>query len=101
VTRRLVQLLLVFILVLSPFGRLGLGAAHGMTGHCAGAPASHQGKGQPDRVDCTIACAAIAPAPAALDFAPPPAPPAAHPPLLYPFHPGLHAGADPPPPRLA
>jgi hypothetical protein len=100
-SRRLVQILLVFILILSPFGRMG--AAHGteMAGHCAGAPAPHHGKGQQDAVDCTIACAAIAPTPAALDLAPPDVAQVSHPVRPDSFHAGLHTGADPPPPRLA
>jgi hypothetical protein len=100
-SRRFVQILLVVILVLSPFGRIG--AAHGtlVAGHCAGAPAPHHGKAQQDGVDCMIACAAIAPTPAALDCAPPVLARAAHPARPDSFHAGLHLGADPPPPRLA
>jgi len=101
VIRRFVQILLVATLVLSPFGRLGLGAAHGMAGHCAGAPAPHHGKAQQDGVDCTIACAAIAPTPAAQDLAPPDVASASPPARPDSFHPGLHSGADPPPPRFA
>ena len=100
-SRRLVQILLVFILVLSPFGRIG--AAHGMVmaGHCAGAPAPHSGKAQHEAVDCTIVCAAIAPTPAAQDFAAPGVGQALHPVRSDHFHVGFRAGADPPPPRIA
>jgi len=102
ISRRFVQILLVLILVLSPFGRIGLGAAHGMpAGHCAGAPAPSHGKGQQEPVDCMIACAAIAPAPAAQDFARFCVTQASHPALPGAFDAGLQTGADPPPPRLA
>lgn len=102
-SRRILQFLLVAVLVLAPFGRIGLGAADAMGtgGHCGGMAMSHQGKAQPAAVDCAIACAAIAPTPEVAEFNPPPAPRAAHAPLPQPLRAGLSTGADPPPPRAA
>lgn len=91
------------MLLVSPFGRIGLGAADamGLGGHCAGAPMSHPGKAQPAAVDCAIACAAIAPTAGVADLTPPRLARTDHAAMKQPMRTGLHTGADPPPPRTA
>jgi hypothetical protein len=104
VTRRLVQLLILLALATAPFGRIGMVQAAGhhppmaMAGHCGGQQMPDRDKGH--AIDCTIACAAIAQAPAPF-LLPPPAPDAAPAARLAAFPPGIHPGADPPPPRFA
>ena len=101
-TRRLVQLLVLLALATAPFGRISMVQAAGrqapMAGHCGGQTMPDGDKGH--AIDCTIACAAIAQAPAPF-LLPPPAPAAAPAAPLAAFPPGIRPGADPPPPRFA
>jgi hypothetical protein len=104
--RRLVQFFVLIALAAAPFGRIG--ASHAMTGHaamtmaahCAGQPMPDGDKGHRLAVDCTIACAAMAPAPS--PFALPP-PVLAGVPTDLPLSrlSGIRPEADPPPPRIA
>jgi hypothetical protein len=101
--RRLVQLLVLIALAAAPFGRIGASQAmtgHAMTAHCAGQPMPAGDKGHRMAVDCMIACAAMAPAPA--PFALPP-PLLASVPIGLPLSrlSGIRPEADPPPPRTA
>lgn len=105
--RRFVQLLLLIVLAVAPFGRIGVSQA--MTGQPRMAMNAHCGGGQPmsdgDRshrmaVDCMLACAGMATACAQFAL-PPPAPAAAPVALATPFPPGIRPVADPPPPRSA
>ena len=81
--RAALRLLLLAAMLLAPLGRIGM--AQASTGHCAEVPAATQHGGghhrtQPQQaprddkgqaaIDCMIACAAMAPAPAAI-VAPP------------------------------
>ena len=104
--RRLIQFLVLIALAVAPFGRIGASqamAGHApmaMTAHCAGQPMPDGDKGHRMAVDCMIACAAMAPAPAPFVL-PPPALAAAPigPPLSRLS--GIRPEADPPPPRTA
>lgn len=102
--RRALQLLVLAALMLAPFGRIGLAEARAMpqmmAAHCGDRPMPGPVKGHAMSVDCTIACAAMAP-PAASGFTPPPA--AATVPAAAPvsFLAGVRPEADPPPPRLS
>jgi hypothetical protein len=106
VTRRLVQLLVLFALAAAPFGRIGISQAMArhmptaMIAHCAGQPMPEPARGHRMAVDCMIACAAMAPAPAPFAL-PPPAVVAAPVGLAAGFPAGVRPEADPPPPRLA
>lgn len=73
--RAALRLLLLAVMLLAPMGRIGM--AQAMAGHCAetpsAAPAHHNGGHQQPAprdnksqaaIDCMIACAAMAPAPA-------------------------------------
>ena len=116
--RACLRLLLLAAMLLAPLGRIGIAqamaapaAAGAMAGHCAGlpaaAPAGHQGAHHHNApaggkegmaVDCMIACAAMAVAPAPFI---PPAPVG----VGLPAHSflasltGISPEADPPPPR--
>jgi hypothetical protein len=104
--RRLVQLFVLAALLLAPLGRLGIAQAMAMphhaatASHCAGQPMPDRDKHQRMAVDCMIACAAMAPVPAAL-FVPPAAVDAAVAASLSPRLVGIRPEADPPPPRFA
>jgi len=106
VTRRLVHLLVLLALAASPFGRIGASEAMAgpmpmaMAAHCGGALMPPGDKSHRMTVDCTIACAAMAIAPAEFDL-PLPAVAAAPVSPIAAFPPGIHPGSDPPPPRLA
>jgi hypothetical protein len=71
-----------------------------MAAHCGGALMPPGDKSHRMTVDCTISCAAMAIAPGGFDLPPPALAPA---PVgrIAAFPPGIHPGADPPPPRLA
>jgi hypothetical protein len=101
VTRRfLVQLVVLIALTFAPFGRIGMTLAtdRPAASHCGGQMPAGADKGH--RMDCTIACACIAEAPAPFALSSPAA--AAAPSALPPAFPtGIHPGADPPPPRAA
>ena len=102
--RRALQLLVLVALMLAPFGRIGMTEAQAMprlmAAHCGDRPMPGPIKGHAMSVDCTIACAAMAP-PAVSGFTPPPA--AATVPAAAPvsFLAGVRPEADPPPPRLS
>jgi hypothetical protein len=105
-SRRLVQLLVLIALSVAPFGRIG--AAQAMAGpmamtmpiHCGGQPLPDGDKGHRMAVDCLIACAAMAPAPAPFVLPAPPLSAIAFGPVRS-FHSGIRPEADPPPPRAA
>jgi len=112
--RACLRLLLLAAMLLAPLGRVGVAqalaapAAAGMTmAHCAGmpaAPAHHRKMPAPDgekmAVDCMIACAAMAPAPA--PFVVPPVAVVALPTTSFlQSLVGIHPEADPPPPRIS
>jgi hypothetical protein len=104
-SRRLVQFLVLLALAVAPFGRIGASQAmarHAMAmpAHCAGQPMPDGDRGHRMAVDCMIACAAMAPAPA-LFALPPPALAAAPFGLPSSFLSGIRPEADPPPPRTA
>jgi hypothetical protein len=115
--RACLRLLLLAAMLLAPIGRIGIAqamavpASGAMTGHCAGmpaaAPAHHRGDrhpGAPQKhdermaVDCMIACAAMASAPA-LIVAPPPVAAALPGAIILTSLTGIRPEADPPPPR--
>lgn len=105
--RRLLSCLVLLALAIAPLGRMGVAQAKAMphrpasamASHCAGQPMPDGDKGGRMAVDCMIACAALAPAPAAC-FAPPPArPEAALATTPDSFLAGIRPEADPPPPR--
>jgi hypothetical protein len=113
---RALRFLMLAAMLLAPFGRMGVAQAMAMperapaamAGHCADMPAQPAGhhqqapaKGDERKaVDCMIACAAMASAPA--PFVAPAPPAAARPtaPLLS-SPTGIRPGADPPPPRFS
>lgn len=106
-TRRLMPLLILFVLIAAPFGRAQAAPAHmapamatTMAGHCDPArPASPAPYHHGASIDCTIACAAMPAGDAA--YTPLPALPiAVTAPLSSVLH-GIHPGFDPPPPRLS
>lgn len=100
--RRLVQLFVLAVLLLAPFGRIGIAQAMAapMASHCAGQPLPDQDSHDEMAVDCLIACAAMAPA-AAL-FAPqPPSALVAPSPMPTVTLAGIRPEAEPPPPRFA
>jgi hypothetical protein len=106
--RRLVQLFVLLALVLAPFGRIGMAQAkavpdHGamMAAHCAGQLMPDPDKSHGMAVDCTIACAAMAPAAAAPFDAPAPAPTAMPEARAASHLAGIRPEADPPPPRFS
>jgi hypothetical protein len=105
-SRRLVQLFVLLALTLAPFGRIGASqamagpGAMAMPAHCAGQPMPDGDKGHRMAVDCMIACAAMAPAPASFTLPLPPLA-AAPVPLLMSHLAGIRPEADPPPPRTA
>jgi hypothetical protein len=104
VSRLLVQLLILAVMALAPFGRMEAARAMAMphqaamASHCAGRPMPDQDR-QERMVDCMIACAATAAIAAPETLAPPAAialnPVAGPVPCLS----GLSPEADPPPPR--
>lgn len=114
--RPLFRLLLLAAMLLAPLGRIGIAQAMAMpasapaamAGHCAdmpaAAPAHHQNGSQKDHeqmaVDCMVACAALAPAPAPFIA---PAPLAATLPgaLLLSSLTGILPEAELPPPRFS
>jgi hypothetical protein len=108
--RRALSLLILIALACAPFGRMNMAEAMAMphampaaqTDHCAGQamPDQDRDAGKRMAADCTIACAAMAPAPAFL-LAPPPAAATvrAAAPLFFPA--GTRPEADPPPPRFS
>jgi hypothetical protein len=116
--RACLRLLLLAALLLAPLGRIGMAQAMAMPasgaampGHCAGmpaaAPAHRQGAHhsntpqKPDErmaVDCMIACAAMAPAPAPI-MAPPPVAAFVPGAILLTSLSGIRPEAEPPPPR--
>ena len=119
--RAALRLLLLAAMLLAPLGRVGIaqamaapaGAPAAMADHCAdmpaAAPAHHRAgdrQGEPRKgdepmaVDCMVACAAMAQAPAT--FVAPMAPAAALPtaPFLASLT-GIRPEADPPPPRFS
>jgi hypothetical protein len=104
--RRLIQFLVLIALALAPFGRIGAAqamAGHGpmaMTAHCAGQLMPGGDKSHPMAVDCMIACAAMAPAPASFAL-PPPTLAAAPVGLPLSLLSGIRPEAEPPPPRTA
>jgi len=100
--RRFLSLLALFALLAMPFGHMQASAHVGgptTAGHCHGGAAPAHGKADRNAIDCTIACAAIAPASHA------PTAPAVTAPVLgqirIPAAHGIVRAADPPPPRLA
>ena len=113
---RTLRLLLLAAMLLAPVGRIGIaqamaapaGAPAAMAGHCADAPATpagHHQQAPPQEdeqkaVDCMVACAAMASAPAPFVA---PAPPAAAMPgaLVLSSLTGLRPEAEPPPPRFS
>jgi hypothetical protein len=103
-SRRLVQFLVLIALTVAPFGRIGVSqamAGHGamaMPAHCGGQPMPDGEKGHRMTLDCMIACAAMAPAPASFTL-PPPALAAAPIARAAPFLSGVRPEAEPPPPR--
>lgn len=108
------RLLLLAAMLLAPLGRLGMAQAMpgaAMTGDCAtmAMASSHPGAhhrqapapdGEKMAVDCMIACAAMATAPAPF-VTPPPAAAARPEPLGLASLTGIMPEADPPPPRLS
>lgn len=112
--RACLRLLLLAAMLLAPLGRLGvaqaMAAPAGMNmAHCAEMPAPAAGhhrkapapSGEKMAVDCMIACAAMAAAPAPF-IAPPPPPAAARPASLFLSSlTGIQPEADPPPPRIS
>ena len=114
--RPLFRLLLLAAMLLAPVGRLGIAQAMAapaaapaaMTGHCAdmpaAAPAHHQNGPQKDHermaVDCMVACAAMAPAPAPF-IAPAPLADALPGALLLSSLIGILPEAELPPPRFS
>lgn len=108
--RCLLPLLVLIALLFAPFGRISAAEAMAMPhdrptaaampapGHCHDMPAPDEGAGDKAAIDCTIACAVMAP-PGAATFeavvAPAPAPIRGPLPVFA----GLHPEADPPPPR--
>ena len=105
-TRRLIQLLLLIALAVSPVGRVGAAQAlaqqtpMAMRSHCGGPPTADHGKSHGMTADCLIACAGLATAPAPFDL-PPPALAAAPVGLAATLLSGIQPEADPPPPRPA
>ena len=104
--RRLLPFLMLLALATAPFGRMAAAEAMphhapmAMAGHCAGRPQPDRDR-HPASIDCMIACAAMAPAAAALDFVPPPVAhtePVALPALVLA---GIRPKAEPPPPRVS
>jgi hypothetical protein len=99
-------LFVLIALAIAPFGRIGASQANAghapmaMTAHCAGQPMPDGDKGHRTAVDCMIACAAMAPAPAPFAL-PPPALAAAPFGLKSTPLSGIRPEADPPPPRTA
>ena len=118
--RACLRLLLLAAMLLAPLGRIGIAQAMAMPapgaammGHCAdmpaAAPAHHQGDrhqnppqkdGERMAVDCMIACAAMAPAPAPL-VAPPPVAAFVPGATILTSLTGIRPEADPPPPRFS
>lgn len=104
--RRLVQLFVLAALLVAPFGRIGIvqamaGPNHvAMAPHCADQPPPSRERHHRMAVDCMIACAAMAPVPAA-SFVPPVAVETALAASLLPPLAGIRPEADPPPPRFA
>jgi hypothetical protein len=115
-TMRALRLLLLAVMLLAPVGRIGIAQAMAapaeaktaMDGHCADMPASapghhRQAPTQGDEgkaVDCMIACAALATAPALFVAPAPPAATMPGAPFLSSLT-GLRPEADPPPPRFS
>lgn len=106
-SHRLIRLFLLAALVLAPLGRLGIAQAmathhspSAMTSHCGGQPLPSRDRHHRMAIDCMIACAAMAPVPAAL-FVPPVAVEAAVAASPSPQLAGIRPEADPPPPRPA
>ena len=117
---RTLRLLLLAALLLAPVGRMGIAQAMAvpaeapaaMAGHCADMPAAaparpagHHQQAPPQgdaekAVDCMVACAAMASAPAPLVTPAPLADPLPDAPLLFSLT-GLRPEADPPPPRFS
>ena len=105
--RRLLTLLALVALAVSPFGRMAAAEAmavpeHRMTaaaGHCDEQPAPED-RTHPAGIDCLVACAAMA---AAAEVAVPAAHVVAAEPqaTTLPDFIGLHPEAEPPPPRLS
>lgn len=114
--RPLLRLLLLAAMLLAPVGRLGIAQAMAapaaapaaMAGHCAdmpaAAPAHHQNGSPKDHermaVDCMVACAAMAPAPASF-IAPAPLAEALPGALLLSSLTGILPEAELPPPRTS
>lgn len=108
--RGLLHLLVLAVLVLAPFGRIGLAEAHAWTishstpaalaAHCPGEPAPTPDRNKSDRIDCMTACTAIA-APVGPVFTPPPACEMARVALAAFALAGIRPEAEPPPPRVA
>jgi len=117
---RTLRLLLLAAMLLAPVGRMGIAQAMAvpaeapaaMAGHCADMPAAapaqpagHHQQAPPQEdeqkaVDCMVACAAMASAPAAFVAPTPLADAQPDPPLLSSLT-GLRPEADPPPPRFS
>ena len=107
--RGTLRIFLFAALLLAPLGRIGIaqamaGPAGIATGHCGTMPVGHPGKSQGDKgrsaIDCALACAAMAPAPAPLidpPFAAATRPDAS---VLSSLA-GIRPEADPPPPRFS
>lgn len=101
--RRLLPVLMLALL-LAPLGRMAAAEAKLGTqvSHCGGPqqPANDPGHGKAATIDCTIACAAMAPAAESL-MAPVEAVPVTpeSPPVALPS--GVRPEASPPPPRFA
>lgn len=102
--RRALQLLVLAALMLTPFGRIGMAEAgqmpQMMAGHCGDQPLHAPARGHAMSVDCTIACAAMAPG-AAPGLAPPPAAGTLLVAAPIAFLAGVRPEADPPPPRIS
>ena len=113
--RAALHLLLLAAMLLAPVGRMGIAQAMAlpadapaaMAGHCAdmpdAPPAHHRTPPQGDErkaVDCMIACAALATAPAPF-VAPQPAPVILPGALLLSSLTGIRPEAEPPPPRFS
>lgn len=113
--RAILRLLLLAAMLLAPLGRIGIAqamtmpasAGAAMTDHCAGMSAAapdqhkavhHRDAAQRERIDCMIACVAMAPAPAPI-MAPPPAAATMPGTLRLASLTGIRPEADPPPPR--
>lgn len=106
--RRLLPLLNLLALVVSPFGRVAaaeaMTVAHApaaMTGHCADTPEPEQDR-HPDKssIDCLVACVAMAAAETIVLAVAIPAPQLRHV-SVPPGFSGLNPEAEPPPPRLS